>query len=185
MAFLADFAALRELRRLPGRGGKVHVTLAAAPPRAQHELLPVLRQIGDDLRLPQLSFGHLLRIVFEINLDRLRLANRAAYGHVPLLGGRLGRREFPNHRAARHLDDQLFAAAPGLALALAGAAVFGVEVRCVKLRDEIVDVVIGLKNDITTLAAVAAARPALGIERFMRKREATVAALAGSGLNLD
>ena len=77
------------------------------------------------------------------------------------------------------------AAAPGLALALAGAAVFGVEVRGVKLRDEIVDVVIGLQDDVAALAAVAAARPALGLERLMRKREATVAALAGSGLNLD
>ena len=57
--------------------------------------------------------------------------------------------------------------------------------RSIKLGDEIVDVVVGLQDDIATLATVAAARPALGLERFMRKREATVAALAGPGLDLD
>ena len=56
---------------------------------------------------------------------------------------------------------------------------------CFLNRHEIIDVVVGLQDDIATLAAVAAARPTLGLERFMRKREATVAALAGPDLNLD
>ena len=59
------------------------------------------------------------------------------------------------------------------------------EVRSVILRDEVVDVVIGLQDDVAALATVATARPALGLERFMRKRKATVASLAGSDLNLD
>ena len=59
------------------------------------------------------------------------------------------------------------------------------EVRGVVLRDEVVDVVVRLQNHVATLAAVAAARAALGLERFMRKGDATVAALAGPGLNLD
>ncbi len=90
-----------------------------------------------------------------------------------------------DNRTHPRQDPARLAAAPGLALALAGAAVLGMEVRRVKLRDEVVDVVIGLQDDIATLATVAAARPALGLERFMRKREATVASLAGSGLDLD
>ena len=145
----------------------------------------MLCQVGYDFLLLQYDPVRLLRNVFKVDLERLRLAKGAAQRHVPLLVGRLRWREFPNHRAARHLDHEFLAAAPGFALTFAGAAVLGVEVRCVKLGDEIVDVVVGLQNDIATLTTVAATRPALRLERFMRKCEATVASLAGPGLDLD
>ena len=143
----------------------------------------MLGQGGDDFRLLRLGLGRLLRHGFKIDLERLRLAKRAVHGHV--LGHWIGRRKFPHQRAARHLDDELLAAAPGLALALAGPPVLGMEMRRIKLRDKIVDVVVGLQDDIAPFAAVATARPALGLEGFMRKRNASVAALAGPGLNLD
>ena len=162
----------------------MHVALPAAPPGTQHELLPMPGQVGDDFRLRQLGLGQLLRLCPKIDLERLRF-KRAVLGHVLLPGLWLGRRKFPHQRAARHLDDELLAAAPGLALALAGPPVLGVEMRRIKLRDKIVDVVVGLQDDIAPFAAVATARPALGLERFMRKRNASVAALAGPGLNLD
>jgi len=44
---------------------------------------------------------------------------------------------------------------------------------------------IGLQDDIAPVASVATTWPALGLERFMRKCDASVAALAGPGLNLD
>jgi hypothetical protein len=51
------------------------------------------------------------------------------------------------------------------------------EARLIILRDEIVQVVVGLKDDAAAAPAVAAARPALGHEGFAMKRDAAFAAV--------
>ena len=163
----------------------MHVALPPPAAGAEDELLSVLGEVRDNLRFKQFRLGLLFRLRLEIDFQRLRAACFSKNSHVSLLRGWLGCGQFPDERAARHLDDELFATAPGFALALAGPTVLGVEVRGVVLRDEVVDVVVRLQNHVATLAAVAAARAALGLERFMRKGDATVAALAGPGLNLD
>ena len=147
--------------------------------------MSVLGEVRDNLRLKQFRLGLLFRLRLEIDFQCLRAACFSKNSHIRLLRGRLGCGQFPDERAAGHFDDELLATAPGFALALTGATVLGVEVRGVVLRDEVVDIVVRLQDHVATLAAVAAARAALGLERFMRKGDATVSALAGPGLNLD
>ena len=53
------------------------------------------------------------------------------------------------------------------------------------LRDEIVQVVVSLENDIATPPAIAAARPALGDVGLAMKRHAALAAVAGARADLD
>ena len=63
------------------------------------------------------------------------------------------------------------------ALAQTVLAVPGDEAWLIILRDEIVQVVVGLENDAAAAPAVAAARPALGHERLAMERDAAFAAV--------
>ena len=163
----------------------MHVALPTPAAGAEDELLSVLGEIRYNLRLKQFQFVFLFRLRLKIDFQCLRTACFSKNSQVSLLRWRLGCGQFPDKCTAWHLDNELLATAPGLALAFAGPTVLGMEVRGVVLRDEVIDVVVRLQDHVATLAAVAAARSALRLERFMRKCDATVAALAGSGLNLD
>jgi hypothetical protein len=59
------------------------------------------------------------------------------------------------------------------------------EPRLVKLRDEIVQVVVGLQNDIASAPAIAAGRAAFGPERFTEKCNTAFSAVAGARKNFD
>ena len=48
IAFVARLARLRETRRLARGGGEIAIAQSAATAFAQNELLPVLRQVGDE-----------------------------------------------------------------------------------------------------------------------------------------
>ena len=78
IAFPARFARLRETRRLARRGGKIAVAQTAAPALAQHELLPVFGEVGDQFALSRFAGGKFPR-VFPAQINFLRQhAARAA-----------------------------------------------------------------------------------------------------------
>ena len=105
--------------------------------------------------------------------------------------GILGRRnrdrsfELPNQRAARDSDDQILARVAIHALAQAWFASFSDQPRSIKLGDQIVQIMVGLEDDIAAAPAVAAARPALGHERFAMERHTPFAAVARSREDFD
>jgi len=71
------------------------------------------------------------------------------------------------------------------ALAEAALAFGGNQSRLVVLSDEIVEVMVGLKDHIPTASAVAAARPALGDILLALKGDTAFAAVACSRINFD
>src|SRR5579884_446986 len=93
--------------------------------------------------------------------------------------------QFPNQRPAGDLDQQIFSRMPVHPFAHARLACLGDEPRRVILRDEIVQVVVGLQNDIAAASAVAAAGPALGDEGFAMERDAALAAMTCTGKYFD
>ena len=71
------------------------------------------------------------------------------------------------------------------ALAQAVLAIPGDEARLIILREEIVQVVVGLQNDAATAPAIAAARPAFGHKRLAMERDAAFAAVPRLRVNFD
>jgi hypothetical protein len=64
-------------------------------------------------------------------------------------------------------------------------AVFREETRLIELVDEVVEVVVGLEDDIPSATAVTAAGSSLGTVRLPEEGDATFAAMPGAGVNLD
>ena len=64
-------------------------------------------------------------------------------------------------------------------------AFFGDEAGLIELREQVVQIVIGLEDNIASAAAVAAAGAAFGNECFAMKRDAAFAAVAGAGEDFD
>ena len=89
----------------------------------------------------------------------------------------------PDQGSAGHLHDQVLARRAVHAFALARFALLGQEAGVVELRDQIVQVVVGLKNDAAAAPAIAAAGAAFGTKRFAQKRDASFAAVAGAGID--
>ena len=71
------------------------------------------------------------------------------------------------------------------ALAHAELAVLGHQLGHVILRDEVVQIVAGFENDITTAPAIAAARAALRNVLFARERHTAFAAMARARVNFN
>ncbi len=99
--------------------------------------------------------------------------------------GRRGVLELPDQRAAGNLDDQIFSGQSVHALAHAVMTVFREQPWDVILLEEVVQVVVGLQNHAAAAAAVAAARSALGHERFAVKGDGSLAAVAGAGVDFN
>ena len=59
------------------------------------------------------------------------------------------------------------------------------QARVVKLRDQIVQVVVGFENDVAAATTIAAARPAFRDKRFAMEGHAPFATMAGSRKNFD
>src|SRR5687767_786705 len=98
----------------------------------------------------------------------------------PRLGGKP-----PDERAAWHFNDEVLTGAPVHAFAQAGFALLRDQAGSVKLSDEVVEVVVGLEDDIASAPAIAAAGPALGHERLAMKGNAAFAPIAGFRENID
>ena len=64
-------------------------------------------------------------------------------------------------------------------------AVLREESRLVILRDEIVQVVVGLQNDVAPAPAIAAGGPAFGAERFTEESDTALATVTGARKNFD
>ena len=192
VAFTAWFAGLGVAGCLVGGGSKVMVALATPAAGAKDELLPVLSEVGHQLGILahgqcRRSFRFLSFLLFGrgIKIDHHRLF---ALGVLHQLGIRLRQflcrsGQFPNHGTAGNLDDEIFAAAAAFLLALAVVAVFGDKAGHVKLGDQVVQVVAGLKDDAAAAAAIAAIGAALGHKGFPAKGHTTAAAVPGAGVH--
>jgi hypothetical protein len=81
------------------------------------------------------------------------------------------------------LTNQILARHAVHALAQPLLAVLGQQAGVVKLRHEIVQVVVGLKDDAAAAPAIAAAGAALGTVGFAQEGDASLAAVAGAGID--
>src|SRR5881394_1068832 len=100
-------------------------------------------------------------------------------------GVRCRRSQSPHQGAAWDFDEQIFSRVAVHSFAQSVLAIVREEPRLVKLRDKIVQVVVGLQNDISSAPAVAAGRAAFGPERFTEKSNTTLSAVAGARKNFD
>jgi hypothetical protein len=94
-----------------------------------------------------------------------------------------GARQLPYQRAARDFNDEVSACVAVHAFALPGLAVLGNEPRLVILRDEIVQVVIGLQDYVATTSTIAATGSAFGPILLALERHAALAAVPGPGID--
>ena len=134
--------------------------------RREDELLSVLGEVRDNLRLKQFGSGSSSGCASKLISNASALpAFRKTATSSSSGGGRCGRFQTSVPQGTLTMS---FSTAP-VCLALAGPTVLGVEVRGVVLRDEVVDVVVRLQDHVATLAAVAAAGPPLGLERSCEK----------------
>ncbi len=125
------------------------------------------------------------------DLALLRAEHRLGFGFrlfyvfffVNFVRRRGGGGQFPDEGAARDFDDEVFSGVAIHAFAQAGIAGFGDEARDVELADEVVQVVVGLENDVAAAAAVAAAGATLGDVGLAMEGDGAFAAVAGFGVN--
>lgn len=200
IALLAGFAGLGEAGCLETGRGEVAIAETAASTFAKDEALTVGGQVADKLALIIVGpFVGILRTVgFQVDFHGPEAAagtddGTAGGGRFEdgLIGILLGRRrgfgsvEFPHESAAGDLDDQVLAGGAVHALAHAPLTAFGDEAGLVELIDEVVEVVIGLEDDVATPAAVPAAGAALGAEGFAEECDGTFAAVTGTRVDLD
>jgi hypothetical protein len=89
-------------------------------------------------------------------------------------------RQPPDNSATGHLHNYVLARATMAILALAMLPILGDEARLIKLRNEIVEVVAGLKDHIAATPAIAAAWATLGHEGLPAKSDAAPASTAGA-----
>jgi hypothetical protein len=191
---------LRKTGCLPGGGGEVAIAQAAAAPFAKDELPPMLRQVRN-----QLAFGRMLRRTVRLRFGRqinfhraftAGMADQWASTGAEFQGGRLfalfglgrdlfgradGRWQFPDKGAARNFYEEVFSGSAIHAFSQSSFTFLCDEPGLVVLRNQIVQIVIGLQNDTSAAPAVAAARPAFGNIRFSMKRHASLAAMTGAG----
>jgi hypothetical protein len=65
------------------------------------------------------------------------------------------------------------------------SAAAGADERLEEKRDQIVGVVIGLKNDVATVSTIPAVRPAMGDEFFTAEAAASAATVSGLGVDAN
>ena len=90
----------------------------------------------------------------------------------------------PDEGPARDFDEEIGAGATIHAFAEAGFTSLGEEARLEMLGDEVIEIVIGLEDDIAAATAVATTGATLGAIGFAEKGHATFAAMAGARENL-
>src|SRR6266404_4946834 len=98
---------------------------------------------------------------------------------------RLAWGQSPHQRAARDPHQQILAGVAVHAFALAVLAIFRQQPWLIILRDEIVQVVIGLQDHVAAAAAITASRAALGPRRLPQKSDTTFSAVTGARENFD
>ena len=101
------------------------------------------------------------------------------------LRGRLGRFQTPYQRAARNPHHQVLPGRSIHPLAQAWLAVLGNQPRIVKLRHQIIQIMVRQQNHVAAPPAVAAAGTAFGAISFAQKGHAAFAAVARASKNLD
>jgi len=90
-----------------------------------------------------------------------------------------------DNRAYGNPDDGRRATAPVLAFSQPMTAATGADERFEEKRDQIVGIVIRLKNDVATVAAITAIRPAMRDEFFAAEAAASVASVSCLGVNAN
>jgi hypothetical protein len=202
ISFAARLARLRETRRLPCSSGEIAIAQSAASAFTQNKLLPVFRQVGNQLTffrtvsgralgvfLAQINFlrGHtpgtadqrpLARAGFENFLLSFAFLLRTFFQLWRIFG-----RQFPHQRPAWNFDNDILSRMTIHAFTHAGFAFLRNEPRLIILRDEVIQVVIRLQNHAAAAPTVAAAGAALGNVRFAMERDATFAAVTGASVN--
>ena len=112
---------------------------------------------------------------------RLRLFVRIRIGSG--LRGRGWGGKPPNERSDGNFNDQVLPGMPIHAFSQPGMAFLRNQPRLVKLRDQVIEVVIGLKNHVSPTPAVAAAGAALGTIGLAMKGHTAFAAVTGARVN--
>ena len=108
------------------------------------------------------------------------------FGWLVLAFGRLTRiRHFPHQSAAGNFHEPVLAGLPIHSLAHPILAVLGYEARLIILADQVIQVVIGLKDHLATPSAVAPAGTAFGDESLPMKGHAAFAAMTGARIDFD
>jgi len=91
----------------------------------------------------------------------------------------------PDEGAARDFDEEISAGPTIHAFAETGFTALGEEARLEMLGDEVVEIVIGLQDDIAAATAVAAAGTTLGAIGFTEKGHTAFTPMAGAPENFD
>jgi hypothetical protein len=100
---------------------------------------------------------------------------------VHIRGGGFGKA--PNEGPTRDFDEEIGAGPAIHAFAEAGFTSLGEQARLEMLGDEVIEIVIGLEDDIAAATAVAATGATLGAVRFAEKCHATLTPMAGPAEN--
>src|SRR5262245_28901759 len=93
--------------------------------------------------------------------------------------------QFPNESAAGNSHQQVFAGMTVHALAQAALPFLSNQTRLIILRDEVIQVVVGLQNHIASATAIATAGSSLGTILLSLERHAAFAAMARPRIDLD
>jgi hypothetical protein len=199
MAFFARFTGLSEAWGLAGGGGEIAVTESAASTTTENVLLAVVGEIGDKLSPHGIremrrrrGWRRILGWPAGVTEGGALRSGDAVWNRC--IGGRvwtgargfgLGLEDPPDESAAGDFNEEVRAGVTVHTLAETWFTALSEQTRLEVLGDEVVEIVIGLEDDIAAAPAIAAARAALGAIRFTQKRHAPFAAMAGAGEDLD
>ena len=172
-------------------GAETPVALAADAAATKQKPLAGGREVGDDLaggrvvsveNVVFLHFagieirveGFFVQLVFEkFVLFRVRFAFRfRSFGAV-------------DHRARRHLENEVIARAPRLFLSHPGRALFGVILMLIEKAPEVVGVGVDDEHDVASRATITPIGTTLGHEFLPPEARGTVSAVSGLGKNAD
>jgi hypothetical protein len=197
MALCTGFSRLGETGGLACGSGEVAVAQAASAAATENVFFAVLGQVGNKLSAQDVGdMGRRWRCweIFRCSTCVLEFLP-AAGGQLRGLLGRFWRgtrvsvgawvRDAPDERSTGDFDEEVGAGAAIHSFAQAGMAFFGEQSRLEMLSDEVIEVVIGLKNDIATASAIAATGSAFGAVGFSEKGDTTLAAVAGARKHFD
>jgi hypothetical protein len=202
MTLASRFTRLRKTRRLSDGRGKIPVAQSSPASFAKDKLLAVLGEVRDEFT-PLMQMPGLRRIGFigQVNFHRARPAGvsddrtsaggqleraRGGFRAAFLLLLRIGLfLHSPHQGPARHFDQEIFSRMAVHAFAHARLAGLGNQSRLIILVDEIIEVVIRLKDHVPATSAVTPARTAFGTIRFAVEGHTSLAPMPGMGKNLN
>ena len=176
-------------RRLIRRTLEMHIPDPALPPRAQHELLPHLRQVRDHLQLIGIDRRllvalRLLRTLRRLGKIHIHRPRPVLHLHVAFLRRILIRQPIDN-RPRRHRHDAILRALAKTLPSPAPVAIARLHDRLIKKRRQIILMRIRPQNHRAPAPAIPAIRPALRHKRFAPERDRAIPAVAGLGKNSD